>query len=166
MVGCEPVPSSVPEIQSLRIGSAETMSSLSIPKGRVSVLEPTRSSNSSQLWELELQLASKNSEFDEAVVELGSTEHRLHYAEHAVSLTLEQVQSRSPQPSDVEAACIASEVEQAAVESSVHSVNVSLSSLQCEVEQLAWHVVDLSGECDGLQVRFDVRTSQLLGATN
>lgn len=46
-----------------------------------------------QLWELESQIVSKNSEFDAAAGRLWSAECRLRFAEDAVSLMQEQVQS-------------------------------------------------------------------------
>lgn len=70
--------------------------------------------SNARIGELESQLSSKISKFDETAARLVSTKLRLRIAEDAVSLMLEQVESQEPQICEAEAACVAAKVERAA----------------------------------------------------
>lgn len=77
--GSESVPSSVADLLPLATRAVEAMGRASILEVRASALESTSSYSNTQLGEFESQLASRNSEFGAAVVELSSIERHLFW---------------------------------------------------------------------------------------
>lgn len=90
-------------------------------KVRIGSLESKLSSGDTGIGKLDLQIASINSELDEAKAEPELTKRRLCFAEDAASLIWEQVQTQETHLRQLEATCVAAEVGPATVESSFQS---------------------------------------------
>lgn len=103
----------------LAIRDVEMMSKACFQEVLVGVSESTLSSSTSCIGELELQLASKNSDVDAAMAQLEGTERRLQIAEDAANLKQMQVQSQGPQVCEVEPARIGTKATWAAAESNI-----------------------------------------------
>lgn len=173
------VPSSVADLLSLALRGVEVMSRVYILEVLLGASESTFSSNNTRLCELESQLASRNSEFDAAGVELSLTERFLRFVQDVASLMCKEVQSQGQQHHKVEAVGAAAEVSRTAAESKVQCLTASESALRGEVEQLTQRVEKLSekvsrmrqdcdlkvedvlSECDDLQVRLNATAPQL-----
>lgn len=98
--------SSLADLPSLANRTLEAMSRSSILVVCTGSLEWKFSSNITRIEKLELQLASKNSDFNADMVELELTKRRLRFAEEAASPMQEQVQSQWPQIRKGEAAYV------------------------------------------------------------
>lgn len=142
----ESVPSSVADLLSLGIHCMAKMNPVSILQVLFGALESTLSDSSLRVWELQLQLVSKNSEFEAAASELESTERHLRLAENVVRLRWEQVPSEGCQHLEVEEANVAAKLARLAAGSNVQWHTALQSVLQWEAAQLARRLGKLGDE--------------------
>lgn len=90
------LPSLVSHLLTLNISEMEAMSRASPLGVCVGALESALSPNNTWIGELKWQLLRKNSEFDAAAARLSSTESPFCFADDAVKIMREKVQSQGP----------------------------------------------------------------------